>query len=159
MAGFVAWVLSGIGGELPLSGREAAVVVLAGAGVARDFGLLRLRLPENARQVPQEIFFTKEPRRAALQFGFELGTGVRTRVSATAPYVLLAAVILLAPRFPLALVAGLGFGLGRAIMALARYWSPDQARWDESLRADARLVKRISAVMAALVAAWLTLAT
>jgi transposase-like protein len=44
---------------------------------------------EAGRQVPQDVF-ARGLYRAALQFGFEMGTGVRTYVPATTPYLLAA---------------------------------------------------------------------
>jgi hypothetical protein len=63
----------------------------------------------------------------------ELGTGVRTFVSASLPYVLAAAVWLYATDYRIALLAGVSFGLGRAAMTAARFWSGAAERWDERL--------------------------
>ena len=50
----------------------------------------------------------------AFRFGFELGTGVRTYIPSTAPYILLLVIVATNPPLGLALAAGLGFGVGRA---------------------------------------------
>ena len=61
----------------------------------REIGLVTIRLPQNARQIEQDVL-QRNRRRGCSQFGFELGTGVRTYVSATAPYVLAVALLFLA---------------------------------------------------------------
>ncbi|MGH9890695.1 MAG: hypothetical protein ACREA0_01665 [bacterium] len=67
---------------------------------------------------------------AALRFGFELGTGVRTYLSAGAPYVLALALLLADGELLEAIAAGSGFGLGRAAMPLSRSLSEDAENWD-----------------------------
>lgn len=125
----VLWLLSGLAAPLPGPVRVAATLAVAVAGVAREAGLLRLRLPQNARQIPREVL-QRNVRRGALQFGFELGTGVRTYVSASAPYVV-AAGLLLAHQGPLATVlVGTAFGAGRAVTATVRYASRHD-EWDD----------------------------
>ena len=73
-----------------------------------------IALPEARRQIPSQVF-TNGIQRGAYQFGFEMGTGVRTYVPSIAPYILLLAVFLVRPTLATALLAGIGFGLGRAI--------------------------------------------
>ncbi|GAA4146450.1 hypothetical protein [Actinomadura keratinilytica] len=124
----VLWLLSGLAAPLPPPGRAAAIVAAAALGAARDLGLVRLRLPQNARQIPQEVLAGR-PRAGALRFGFELGTGVRTYVPATTPYVL-ALGLPLSQQGPAAtLLAGAAFGAGRALSAVLAYLSrsPDRA--------------------------------
>jgi hypothetical protein len=82
----VLWLLSGLAAPLPDVVRTALIIAVAVLGVAREAGWVRIPMPQNARQIPQEVLRTRI-RRGALQFGFELGTGVRTFVSASAPYV------------------------------------------------------------------------
>ena len=86
LAATVLWLLSGLAAPLPRSVRVAAILAVAVLGVAREAGWVRIPLPQNARQIPQEVLKYRI-RRGALRFGFELGTGVRTYVSASAPYV------------------------------------------------------------------------
>ncbi len=125
----VLWLLSGLAAPLPASVRVAAILAVAAAGVAREAGLLRLRLPQNARQIPQEVL-RRNVRLGALQFGFELGTGVRTYVSASAPYVV-ALGLLLAHQGPLGtILTGTAFGAGRAVTATVRYASRHE-EWDD----------------------------
>jgi hypothetical protein len=115
--------------------RVGALLCLAVLAVLRDLGLVRIALPENRRLIPHEVFLG-HPWRAAAQFGFELGTGVRTYVSSSAPYVLAAALLLLEPPAGTAALAGAAFGLGRSAIVWMRLAAKDPAAW------DARLARR-----------------
>jgi hypothetical protein len=139
VSALVLWLLSGLAAPVPADWRLGAVVVIAVAGVLREVGALRLRLPQNTRQVPQDVL-QRSLVRGALQFGFELGTGVRTYVSSTAPYVLAAALLLAAPSLWAAVLTGAGFGLGRAATPLVRYASGIGDRWDALMQARLRLI-------------------
>jgi hypothetical protein len=125
----VLWLLSGFAEPLPRAVRIAAIMAIAVAGVAREAGWIRVPLPQNARQIPREVL-QRRIRLGSLQFGFELGTGVRTYVSASAPYVV-ALGLVLAHQGPLAtILTGTGFGVGRAVTATARYASRND-EWDD----------------------------
>ncbi|BCL12306.1 hypothetical protein [Micromonospora sagamiensis] len=132
-------MLSGLTAPLPAHVRYAGVVAVAVVGLFRELGLVSLRLPQNARQVPQDVL-QRSPRRGALQFGFELGTGVRTYVSASAPYVLAAALLLVGQRLEVAVLAGVGFGVGRALTPLTRRAAGSGDRWDAELRVRLRTI-------------------
>lgn len=149
------WVLSGLVSWVP---HPWAVAVVAGAAVLcvlRDVGLLDLRLPQNARQVPSDVL-SRLPWRAAAQFGFELGTGMRTFVTTAAPYVLAVALLFTVEHAWQALAAGVGFGLGRLLMPLARYLSPSGAEWDTALatRRYVLVVVSIAAAIAITIVSW-----
>lgn len=135
----VLWLLSGLLQPVPALWRQVAVVVLALVGVLRETGLVRIPLPQNARQIAREVL-QRNVLRGALQFGFELGTGVRTFVSATAPYVVAFAILLAGMDFRTALATGLGFGLGRALTTWSRYLARDRTRWDRMLAERMRFV-------------------
>jgi len=120
------------------------VAAFAVAAVLRDLGAVRFWLPQNQRQVPQEVFGVGRSL-GALQFGFEMGTGVRTYVTSTAPFIVLLGVILLADGDALvAVAAGFGFGLGRAAMPLSRYLSQRRHAWDARLDAHLRWMVPVS---------------
>jgi len=104
-----------------------------------EFGVLRLRLPQNARQVPQSVIDDGH-RYGALQFGFEMGTGVRTYMTSGLPHALAVALLVL-PSLPAALMAGVAFGAGRALMTLTRHAHPDRSAWDTALRTRDRLIR------------------
>lgn len=135
-----------------------AVLGLATAiAVMRDLGILHFHLPENARLVPREVFYRGE-RRAALQFGFEMGTGLRTYLSATTPYVLLVGLLLLEPELPLTLLAGAGFGVGGATMLPARLLSVRRGQWDRRLDRELIWLVPLSTLVCGL-SAWVLLGT
>ncbi|XTZ14794.1 hypothetical protein ACQSSU_25505 [Micromonospora echinospora] len=132
-------LLSGLSAPLPVPVRYAAVVAVAALGLLRELGLVSIRLPQNARQVPQDVL-QRNPRRGALQFGFEMGTGVRTYVSSSAPYVLAAALLLVGQRLDVVVLAGVGFGVGRALTPLTRRAAGSGDRWDTDLRVRLRTI-------------------
>ena len=139
LSALVLWSLSGLATPLPAGLRYGAVAAFAGIGVLRDAGTVRFRLPQNTRQVPQDVLH-RSLLRGSLQFGFELGTGVRTYVSATTPYVLAVALLLAAPGFTAAVLAGAGFGLGRAATPLTRLAAGIGDAWDVALRTRLRTI-------------------
>lgn len=116
---------------LVLYGAFAVVVVVA------ELMGRRLPLPQNARQVPRSIVFD-DPRWGPLQFGFEMGTGVRTFVPTGLPHLLALGLILVAP-WDAALLAGVGFGLGRGFMSTSRTKSGDVGWWDIRYQRTRRL--------------------
>jgi hypothetical protein len=140
----VVWLLSGLSEPIPADGRWAAVLTVAALGLLREFGVLPLRLPQNARQIPQDVL-RQRPRLGTVQFGFELGTGVRTYVTSSVPYVAALGLLLVHPSLAVAAATGLGFGLGRALTAAFHLWGHD-ADWNA--RASARMpwLPRIAAV-------------
>lgn len=126
---FLSWI--------PASLALSAVAAMGLAAVLRDVGALDLRLPQNARQVPQSVFDAGLST-AAIRFGFELGTGLRTYLTAATPYLLAVGVLLLSHQpWWSALLAGVGFGLGRVVMPLARSFSDDSS-WDDRLSRSLR---------------------
>ncbi|GAA4919644.1 hypothetical protein GCM10023223_45200 [Stackebrandtia albiflava] len=126
------WLVSGLTEPIPVEWRRWVVVAVAAVAVLRDAGVLRFPLPQNARQIPQDVI-QRHLLRGSLQFGFELGTGVRTYVSASLPYVVAVALLLTGVGYPAALLAGAGFGLGRAATPLLRLASGDGDAWDRAM--------------------------
>jgi hypothetical protein len=102
--------------------RHAVLIVIAGVGVLREANLLRIPLPQNARQIPQDVLQTRL-RLGAMRFGFELGTGVRTYVSSSAPYVVALGLVVSHLHVGTAVAIGVAFGAGRALSAALQYWS------------------------------------
>jgi hypothetical protein len=132
----VAWCLSGFASVVPETWR--IVLLCAGAAfvwLGKEGPLAhRITLPESRRQIPTDVF-TGSPARGAFRFGFELGTGVRTYASASAPYILL--LVLLVGSWPLgwAILLAAGFGLGRAMPLMIHLAAPDRRRFaGESFR-------------------------
>jgi hypothetical protein len=139
-----AWLVSGLSQPLPLAVRCMALFVLAVVAALQEMGWLHLALPQASRQIPQALF-RRGLARAALQFGFELGTGLRTYLPSALPYLLLSAVVLLGQNPWLAAAAGAGFGLGRAMMPLAWHAGKDAEWWDKQLTLRARHLALTSA--------------
>lgn len=106
------------------------VVALLGIeAILRDAGAVRLRLPEAQRQIPREVF---SPRitLGMIRFGFELGTGARTYLIASGPYLIFALLVLVgSDAWRIMPFAGLGFGLGRAIAPLVHSLERAPGSW------------------------------
>ncbi|MGH3937171.1 MAG: hypothetical protein ACRDTG_00830 [Pseudonocardiaceae bacterium] len=117
---------------IPPGVRAGLVVAVALFVLAGELGLHRVRLPHRRAQVPSKVIGAGSDA-GALQFGFEMGTGVRTHMPSNLPYLPLVAVLLLGS-WVTALLAGLGFGIGRAAMALGRHYSLDPEWWDHQWR-------------------------
>jgi hypothetical protein len=107
----------------------------------REFGLISFPLPQNARLVPESVF--RHGRFfGPLQFGLEMGTGLRTYVTSGLPYVALPLVAFFAS--PLAAVAaGVGFGLGRSLMTTSNLRFSDDNTWDLAFLVHERLIKSV----------------
>lgn len=143
------WLLSGLADPLPWGWRMMIAALVGPALVAREFGVLSFPVPQNARQVPQAIF-ARGALSAALQFGFELGVGVRTYMPSSAPYALAVSLVLLSSHAQEFILGGIGFGLGRAAMPLFRYWSGDGDGWDASLHGALGLLTRGATLLCAI---------
>ncbi|MCP2335829.1 hypothetical protein [Actinomadura rupiterrae] len=123
----VIWLASGLTAPLPHAVRAGLIIAVAALAAARDIGLLKIPLPQNSRQIPQEVLMHRL-RTGTLQFGFEMGTGVRTYVSASSPYVLALGLFLAHLSAPATLLAGATFGAGRSLSAALTYWSRSETR-------------------------------
>ncbi len=114
-----------------------AVVLLA----LRELGVLRFWLPQNPRLVPEYVH-RHGPTFGPLQFGFEIGTSVRTYTPSALPHAIALAILLLAG--PLAaLAAGAGFGLGRTLMTVGNLSFSDDNSWDDAWIARERWIRLI----------------
>jgi hypothetical protein len=146
-AGLVVFTAGAVGALpqalLPAPARSAAFTLVAAPLVLREVGLLRFSVPQNARLVPVEV---QDLRRwGALQFGFEMGTGMRTYSPSGLPHVVLAAVLLVVP-LPAAFALAAGFALGRLAMPLlSNAWS-DDGSWTAVWARAERLVRPLLAL-------------
>jgi hypothetical protein len=145
----VLWAVGGIARPLPLHVRAAVVALAAAGALLRDLHVIEFWVPQNARQIPQSVF-QRGLGRASLQFGYELGTGARTYVPTTLPYVVAAGLLLLSPSLSDALAAGVGFGFGRALSLLLRLLSGEDDGWDEAFERWGRLVSPFGIAIAAI---------
>lgn len=111
------WVLGAFARDfLPTTMRFLVLAGVCAALFVRETGLVDFRLPQNRRQISQSV-----PARGAsgyLQFGFELGTGVRTYLPSALPHLLAASLLLVGQTFTDFLAAGLAFGVGRGVALL-----------------------------------------
>ncbi|HEX8630149.1 MAG TPA: hypothetical protein VF755_18480 [Catenuloplanes sp.] len=137
--GAIAGVLSIVPDQVRLAlGVLALSVILVAELLGRP-----LRLPQNGRAVPQDII-PEARTQGALQFGFEMGTGVRTFMPTSLPHATVIAVVVAGGLLP-GLLAGLGFGLGRAAMTLLRSGSGSPNAWDGALRINVGRVGQLTA--------------
>jgi hypothetical protein len=151
------WLLSGLVRPLWAPARIGLLVAVALVALADDMLGLGWRWPQNARQVPQAIRH-REPRLAMLQFGFELGTGLRTFVTSRAPYVVVGVLLLGGLSIVEALALGAGFGAGRALMPLTRAWHQATSDWDHRLERASRSLKVTATALVGCAATWLAVA-
>ncbi|MQA15825.1 MAG: hypothetical protein GEV09_17205 [Pseudonocardiaceae bacterium] len=131
---------------LPAPTGELVVGALALFVLAGEARLHPWTLPHRRAQVPRGVV-GEGAEGGALRFGFEMGTGVRTRMPSNLPYLPLVAVALLAGWLA-ALITGVGFGLGRAGMALGRHHSPDPDWWDAQWRRHGHGIRVLLALLA-----------
>ncbi|HZS23270.1 MAG TPA: hypothetical protein VFA63_20045 [Pseudonocardiaceae bacterium] len=124
---------------LPVALRVGVVAAVALFILAGECGLHRVVLPHRRAQVPSTVIAAGGDA-GALRFGFEMGTGIRTHMPSNLPYLPLGAVLLVSS-WPAALACGLGFGVGRAAMALGRHHSGDGTWWDSQWRRHERAVR------------------
>lgn len=153
LVAFVAAVVGAIPQALlPGPVRWALFGTAALAVLLRECGLVRFRVPENARLVPEGVQHLREW--GALQFGFEMGTGMRTYSPSALPHLVLLAVVLVVP-FPAAFTCAAGFAAGRLAMPLlSNAWSDDGA-WTQVWTRSERVLRPVLAltVVGALAAA------
>ncbi|XBB66729.1 hypothetical protein ABFU82_21870 [Nocardioides sp. WV_118_6] len=140
---------------LPPTWAAGIVVAVVLYGLLHDTVLPRLPLPQNARQVPENVV-RSGPRLGALQFGLEMGTGARTFMTSMTPH-MLGATLLLLMSWQAGLLAGAAFGLGRSIVPLARSLTEHETRWSNEFADRERTIR--TAIAATSAAAWITLMT
>ncbi|MFF5213029.1 hypothetical protein [Streptosporangium sp. NPDC000396] len=131
---------------LPTAVRLALLGVLAVIVLLRETGLITLRVPENARLVPEHVLHRGRVL-GGIQFGFEMGTGMRTYSPSSLPHLVLLALLLAVP-FPGALAAGAGFALARWIMAAASVTHSDDGSWSFLWDDNKRLLAAATAASA-----------
>jgi hypothetical protein len=148
VTGSVLLLLSGVLSPIPRVVALAGVALGTSILLLHEYGVVRLKLPENHRQVSQFVLHRPSLRPAVI-FGIELGTGVRTYVPSVAPYTAALALLLMEPNWAVALSSAAGFALGRALMPTTRLLSGDVGVWDELLQRRLRAHTRLSASIVA----------
>ncbi|MEV8631125.1 hypothetical protein AB0395_05655 [Streptosporangium sp. NPDC051023] len=106
-----------------LAGLAAVVFLL------REFDLLKFPLLQNARLVPQFVALT--PFWGSVQFGAEMGTGMRTYSPTGLPHIMALCLVFLGS-WSDALLTGAGFALGRALMLLTFLLARDKQSADKA---------------------------
>lgn len=144
LVAFVAAVVGALPQALvPAPLRWGLLGLAAAAVLLRECGVLRFAVPQNARLVPEDVQHLREW--GALQFGFEMGTGMRTYSPSALPHLALLAVVLVVP-FPAAFALAAGFAGGRLAMPmLSNAWSADGG-WTEVWTRSERLVRPLLAL-------------
>lgn len=110
--------------------RAGLLGLLVVVGIGCDAKLLPFRLPQNARQVPSDIIVRADGA-GALQFGFEMGTGLRTFMPTHMPHVLAGLALLVVPWWAAPLL-GTCFALGRVVMVHSAVRLGDATAWDRA---------------------------
>lgn len=125
LTSFVLLVGSGLLSPIPVAVRAGLVGIGLVALAVRAVMTTKFWLPQNARQIPQQVFQIN-PGRAAFRFALELGTSVRTYITKEAPYAAALALLLLAPAgaqgFAAAALLAAGFGIGRSLIVSTQVW-------------------------------------
>ncbi|MFI6315967.1 hypothetical protein ACIBG8_00525 [Nonomuraea sp. NPDC050556] len=116
-AGAVTFVLVVVGSVIRVPFPTVVLQILVAAAAVvfllRELDVLSFPLLQNARLVPQ--FVTRIPFWGAVQFGAEMGTGMRTYSPTGLPHIMAISIIFLAS-WQEALLAGAGFAAARAMM-------------------------------------------
>lgn len=144
LSGVLAGVAGGLASVIPAPVRLAGLLVSLPVIVGYELAGRPLGLPQARRAVPQTVI-ARWRVEGPLQFGFEMGTGVRTFMPTALPHALLVTLVLAGAPGP-GLVAGVGFGAGRALMPLVRSRHPDPRAFDTALLRRLRDIGRICAV-------------
>ncbi|SDK08959.1 hypothetical protein SAMN05421874_10584 [Nonomuraea maritima] len=144
LAGIITGTLGGLASIIPEAVRLWALAPITAVIMLFELAGRPLSLPQNRRLVPQDVI-PRADFSGPLQFGFEMGTGVRTFTPTALPQLLVVVVVLAGGLGP-GLLAGLGFGVGRTLMPLARALSGDPRQWDTRLLASTAWVGRLCAI-------------
>ncbi|MFG2073802.1 hypothetical protein [Nonomuraea maritima] len=144
LAGLITGTLGGLASIIPEAVRLWALAPVVAVIMLFELAGRPLSLPQNRRLVPQDVI-PRADFSGPLQFGFEMGTGVRTFTPTALPQLLVVVVVLAGGLGP-GLLAGLGFGVGRTLMPLARALSGVPRQWDTRLLASTAWVGRLCAI-------------
>ncbi|MDI6103051.1 hypothetical protein QLQ12_30995 [Actinoplanes sp. NEAU-A12] len=143
LSGVIAGIAGGLLSVLPYAWRLGILAVPLAIIMVFELAGRPLSLPQNRRLVPQEII----PRHSfdgPFQFGFEMGTGVRTYSPTALPHALVLVIALLGGLGP-GVLAGLGFGFGRILMPYVRSRAADAHEWDGVLLSTLPWLGRVCA--------------
>lgn len=129
--------------------RVALTVLAVGGPIASCLIGKPLQLPQRKRIIEQDII-SRRDFGGPFQFGVEMGTGLRTFLPSPLAHVVAFSVLLLGDLF-LGIVAGLAFGVGRALMPVSASWATSYERWEDRMLDNALRLERIYALAVLLV--------
>ena len=116
--------------------------------IVNDLNLVVLPLPQNPWQVPRGVY-RHGIFRANILFGIQLGLGFLTYLPSALPYLVVVLLWFVVDELALAVAAGFGFGLGRAVMPIVRAFSRNREGWDIRLEEVKTIFRQTSAVLGA----------
>ncbi|WP_214324469.1 hypothetical protein [Nonomuraea sediminis] len=129
----------------PVVFSQILVAAAAMVFLLRELDVLSFPLLQNARLVPQ--FVTRIPFWGAVQFGAEMGTGMRTYSPTGLPHIMAISILFLAS-WQEALLAGLGFAAARALMLLTFAMARDKMSADTAFYFTLPRLKVLFAILA-----------
>ncbi|MEU8109237.1 hypothetical protein ACWGH8_19905 [Nonomuraea muscovyensis] len=157
-AGAVTFVLVVVGSVLrapfPTVVLQILVATAAVVFLLRELDVLSFPLLQNARLVPQ--FVTRIPFWGAVQFGAEMGTGMRTYSPTGLPHIMAISIMFLAS-WEEALLAGAGFAAARALMLLTFAAARDRMAADTAFSFTLPRLKVLFVVLAVPVVAMMVI--
>ena len=148
-ASFSCLVLFGMSRLFPKSQHWSlllATCIVIVALVGHDLTSRSCRLPQNRRLIPQQVFLLTRPI-AAIRFGVEYGTALRTFNPSAAPYLLAIAVVVSRPFLLEAGLVAVCFGLGRSVGVWQSIFFGSDG-WQNDVRSTSRYLERTASVLA-----------
>jgi hypothetical protein len=143
--GVAGMILGGVIQELvPRTVRAWLLATLAAGVLVREIWPAMLPIPENRRLIPEHVASHGRVL-GPLQFGFEMGTGVRTYSPSALPHLLLAAVVLMIPPAG-AFAAVAGFASARWLMAVISNRYDDAGGWTDAWQRHRRTLAGLTAI-------------
>ncbi len=144
LSGALAAVVNGLLGWISEPVRLGIAACVGAALVVYDLAAPHVRLPQASRQIPEHVF-ANDQRWAAVRFGFEYGTALRTYVTSAAPYVLMVAAVALPLEVSQCVLIGAAFGFGRSL-SVFQYSFRRRHNWQDAVKRQSRLLERAGSV-------------
>ncbi len=151
-AAAVLYVLSGLVPPLPAIVAISVLAVFGAVVAGSELRGARLRLPQCNRQIPQSAFERGIVRGATI-FGFQLGLGSLTKITAGSAYCAALGLLLIGDAPSEFAATGAAFGAGRALMPWVRRFDGAPEAYDEALRRSFRWLVPAATLLSALLLA------
>lgn len=145
-SGFALAVALGLLSWIPAPMMQMAGIALATVAFAVHLFRGADRLPQRRAQIPESVFGQSLNYDSAL-FGFQYGTGCRTYITSSTPFIAVGLLVFARSDWRWLVVAGLAFGLSRALPVLSRFLVAMQG-WSDLVDRQAKLLTRSPAVAA-----------